>query len=110
MSTRASVVVKDAGGKVYLYQHSDGYPDGLGETLKRFLESGAAINHKEDVEYLAAALVAWVNHENIQRGQKMDLVCSADGVHGDESFQYVIDADTLDLTTYSRADGFAYRL
>ncbi len=108
MSTRASVVVRDNHSKIFLYQHSDGYPTGLGKTLAEFLETNTAKNHKEDVEYLAGALVAWVNHDNISGGSSMDLV-PAVGVHGDEQYQYVIDADTLRLDTYSRSDGFAYK-
>jgi len=53
MSTRAEIVVFDDNGTTplfFLYNHSDGYPDGLGKKLekilsKRVLTNGLSYNH-----------------------------------------------------------------
>jgi hypothetical protein len=37
VSTRCNVKIKDQHGELWFYRHSDGYPDGAGESLKRFL-------------------------------------------------------------------------
>lgn len=109
MSTRASVVVRDNRNRIYLYQHSDGYPDGLGKLIEHFLSTHFALNAKEDLEYLAGALVAFCNYDCIQRNQRsVDLVCAV-SVHGDEQYQYVIDADTLRLDTYNGRSNFIYK-
>jgi hypothetical protein len=109
MSTRASVVIRDNHNQIYLYQHSDGYPEGLGKTIEAFLDTHFARNAKEDVEYMAGALVSFVNYDCVHRNQStVDLVCAV-GVHGDEQYQYVIDADTLKLDTYAGSGSFAYR-
>jgi hypothetical protein len=38
MSTRANIIIKDDYRKLYFYRHSDGYPEGVMPTLKKFLE------------------------------------------------------------------------
>jgi hypothetical protein len=39
MSTRCQVIVKDSfNDEIWFYRHSDGYPDGVKETLSTFLE------------------------------------------------------------------------
>lgn len=109
MSTRASVVVRDNHMKLFMYQHSDGYPSGLGETIKAFLDTGFARNAKEDVEYLAGALISFVNYDNIHKNYSLMDLTPTLSVHGDEEYQYVIDADTLRLDVYHRQSNFIFK-
>ncbi|MDP2692715.1 MAG: hypothetical protein Q8O88_03705 [bacterium] len=37
MSTRANIIIKDGDDKLFFYRHSDGYPEGVMPTLKKFL-------------------------------------------------------------------------
>lgn len=109
MSTRASVIVKDDRDVFYFYQHSDGYPQGLGETISAFLDTRFAENSKDDIEYLAGALISFVNWQDIKRNWSCVSLVPAKGVHGDEEWQYVIDAVTLELSTIHRSNGFVYK-
>ena len=38
MSTRCNVIIKDSGQTLFLYRHSDGYPDGAGADLIEFVQ------------------------------------------------------------------------
>lgn len=109
MSTRASVIVKDDRDIFYLYQHSDGYPQGLGETIKEFLDSHYARNSKDDIDYLAGALISFVNFDDVKRDASSVSLVPTKSVHGDEEWQYIIDAVTLELSTIHRTNGFAYK-
>ena len=100
MSTRASVVVKDGRDMLFFYQHSDGYLEGLGEWLSKFLLTEQAKRMKSDIEYFAAALLMHCN-DDYEKTEYPNLV-PAVSVHGDESYQYVIDCDTLQMETCSR--------
>ena len=45
MATRASVVFKEKGQPVFaMYKHYDGYPEGLGKTLKSIITEGKMVN------------------------------------------------------------------
>ncbi len=45
MATRASVIFKEKGEPVFaMYKHYDGYPDGLGQTLKSIVSRGKLVN------------------------------------------------------------------
>ncbi len=37
MSTRAHIRIKDGDEQIMLYHHHDGYPEGVGRDLKKFL-------------------------------------------------------------------------
>lgn len=99
MSTRASVIVKDANDKLFFYQHSDGYPDGLGKTLVEFLESDKAKKQKYDLEYFAGVMLMEVNRDYIENNLSLPDLVPALGLHGDESYQYIIDVDNFILET-----------
>lgn len=94
MSTRASVKVYDDRNALYFYQHCDGYPRGLGATLKGFLETAQAKSCKDDLEYLCGYMLLHIN----DKGSSINVV-PAVGVHGDEDYQYAINAKTLDMET-----------
>lgn len=87
MSTRAHVIIKKKGeDDVYVYHHCDGYPDGVGEDLKRFIiEEGGADRPKG----FAKLLNDWDDSFRID-----------DGLHGDEEYIYVIDLDEKIIKGY----------
>lgn len=99
MSTRASVQIIDGNHVLYFYQHSDGYPEGLGEWLSRCLKLPCVESCKDDPEYLAGFLMMEVNRDYIERNQRLPDMVPAFGVHGDESYTYQINATTLELIT-----------
>ena len=63
MSTRATVHFQYKGvTKAIVYKHSDGYPDGLGKDLEKFLdevEENLSDTRFNDPQYLAAKFVVW---------------------------------------------------
>lgn len=62
MSTRATIHFTRGGETdAIIYRHGDGYPDGLGEDLKTFLNEVAKLpdNRFNDPAYLAAKWVVW---------------------------------------------------
>jgi len=99
MSTRASVQIIDGDEVLYFYQHSDGYPEGLGKTLERTLAIKAVADCVDDAEYLAGMLLMEVNRDFIERNLNQPDLVPAFSVHGDESYTYRIDSHTLELTT-----------
>lgn len=104
MSTRASVVIKDDMDMLFFYQHSDGYPSGLGEWLSKFLLTEEAKTHQGDIEYFSAAVIMHCNND-YERTKYPDLV-PAVSVHGDEQYQYIIDCDKLIMETRSERQSF----
>jgi len=107
MSTRASVQIVDGNDCLYFYQHSDGYPEGLGETLKSVLTLPGVISQKNDIEYLAGMIMMEVNRGYVEQKQRMPDMMPALGVHGDEAYTYRIDANTLELKTLKGAKDMA---
>jgi hypothetical protein len=97
MSTRASVVVKDGRDKLYFYQHSDGYPDGLGVSLDRFIQSEKAKSHIDDIEYFCGVLLIEINRDYIEQKTRLPDLVPALGIHGDESYTYIIDCRNLTI-------------
>lgn len=65
MSTRATVWFHDKGKETpeaIIYRHSDGYPEGLGQDLKRFIreiDNNLKDKRFDDPSYLAAKWVVW---------------------------------------------------
>lgn len=66
MSTRCTTHFRDSGSDVAIvYRHGDGYPDGHGADLLRFLKECAELRDSRfnDPSYLAAKLVVWLANE-----------------------------------------------
>lgn len=65
MSTRATIHFYDVGQtkpEAIIYRHGDGYPEGLGEDLKKFvkeLKDNVSDTRLQDPSYLAAKWVVW---------------------------------------------------
>lgn len=103
MSTRASIQIIDGDDVLYFYQHSDGYPEGLGVKLSKCLQMPKLQEYKDDAEYLAGFLMMEVNRDYIERSQRMPDMVPALGVHGDESYTYQINASTLEMVALNGA-------
>lgn len=95
MSTRAAIVIKDAKNKNNLYRHSDGYPEGLGEEIKEFLDE-----YKEAESISADALAMDMHREEIAS----PTYC----IHSDEEYLYIIDCEKRKLTCYDVGIAWKY--
>jgi len=99
MSTRSNIIIKDNSCKVYLYRHSDGYPEGAGVDLKKFLEK-----HEYDKwsgSQLATDLIRF--HEPTDYGFKVEDYYPyelTNGIHGDIEYLYVINLIDNTLKCY----------
>lgn len=109
MSTRCQIhFVHDTDEKRYpsIYRHSDGYPDGqhgVLASLERFFKAVKTQTHDTrfgDPEYLAAKFVVWQSGEWVGSGGPLDFlsVGVANGLHGDEDYEYRVICDTRERT------------
>ena len=80
MSTRANVKIIGKHGTVFLYRHCDGYPEGLGEELKYFIQDHEFFT--SDAKEFAEKL--------INTDSNLELT---DREHGDIEYLYVIDLE-----------------
>lgn len=103
MSTRANVKIFDRHNALYFYQHSDGYPDGLGAWLKRCLSLDKVKQHINDIEYLAGVLIMEYNEDYFKKNLSFPDLVPAVGIHGDESYFYEVNSETLELKIYNRS-------
>ncbi len=114
MSTRACIKIKE-GVKlngddkkltecvITLYHHCDGYPDGVGKDLKKYLAEVVSKWARWDPETIATQLVRGVIKDNEglpDRGYKV-AICE----HGDCEYGYLIDCDKQTLTCYDLDSG-----
>lgn len=99
MSTRAAVILQSGDDYLHFYQHSDGYPEGLGKKLKDFCNNPYAKKHAGDLEYLGTMLVFFCNKE-VSNGQPV-LAVSTCKIIQDTFVEYIylIDCQTLDIKT-----------
>ncbi len=115
MATRANICVLDINLNKYtmedlekhssliIYNHWDGYPEGLGEILKAFVDSDVGKGRFYDESYFKASLVTWVCDRNRQ-----DMIdkCNNTGFgiqdyfNGDIDYLYVIDMANKELVCY----------
>lgn len=108
MSTRANIIVKDRFDHLIFYRHSDGYPEGVKETLDKFcnwMKSGAIRNNivqgcgwliilgAEEYKSLNAGIdpatdqpVSW----------KVGAYEPTADIHGDISHAYLIDMEKME--------------
>lgn len=92
MSTRASIRIVEAAGQILLYHHHDGYPEGVGAELKKFLAEN--VRGWWDPEAIASGLATMKN--DYGRYPYECAIC----LHGDEEYVYVIDCEKKTLTCY----------
>lgn len=97
MSTRCNIIIKDRWNRrVILYHHFDGYPEGVGADLKKYLskwESWQIRSH--GMRYIANELVkntAGLNDDGYE---------ITAGIHGDIEYLYVINCKTGTLRCWA---------
>ena len=57
MSTRANIVIKDGYDELWLYRHSDGYPEVTLPSLNKFLEMVKSGKIRDNVSHAAGWLI-----------------------------------------------------
>lgn len=108
MSTRCTILIKNESEKeeVRLYHHHDGYPEGVGESLKRFLEKKIAKHlwsvSQWDVYQMANQLIKGECKYRDEADPDMGYELTS-GQHGDENYGYIIDCDKKQLLCYKLA-------
>ena len=118
MSTRANIVFLDTfckenyqyiskNANVILYNHSDGYPEGLGADLKEFFKLEPALNNLHDAEYLSAWCLKYIMDNGYDVSKSSDWndydgkgfgICET--IHTDIDYLYVYYSDIKELRTY----------
>jgi hypothetical protein len=126
MSTRANILLTDNDGdKLWFYQHSDGYPEGIMPDLEKFvkgLKSGAIRNNlsqaagwlilfgakrmaedTKDSDYAkntSDEIRAEPDDTDGLYGWKAGFIEPTLGMHGDINYLYVINLDSVDKTIH----------
>lgn len=99
MSTRCNVIIKDNSDKLYFYRHSDGYPEGVAETLNAFMDRLKSGEIRNNVSQSAGWLII-LGHEEYAENRKLYPEHSSwkvgayeptTALHGDIEFLYEID-------------------
>lgn len=127
MSTRCNVIIKDSDGKLIFYRHSDGYPEGVKESLGLFMQFLREGKIRDNVGQAAGWLVLIGADEYAKAGYSgtveglrggdnkeepkhsfSDWKCGAyepsTCIHGDIEFLYEIDLTAQTLNGW-RHDG-----
>lgn len=106
MSTRATIHFCYPGSKepeAIVYRHSDGYPEGLGEDLKRFVaevRKQTSDTRFDDPSYLAAKWVVFDAGENGRLNFLGVGICLADP--GDIEYRYTVTCDGKPTITHEK--------
>lgn len=87
MSTRAHIRIKDGRDLFLLYHHHDGYPEGIGVDLKKFLSAK---------NYWCGDCIA----NELVKSKDDDEYEITSCLHGDEEYIYVIDCNNKTLKCY----------
>jgi len=98
MSTRCHILIesaKEPEQKIFVYRHYDGYPEGVGKELVKFLKTYQITHNDWDNRSIAFGLA------NMDDQYEID-----DEIHGDEEYVYVIDCENQKLTCYEYDDDF----
>ena len=115
MSTRCNILFKDdQGSKIWVYRHSDGYPETTGKDLKEFCK-GYTSKFRNDASQSAGWLIIHGSQNQVKRLGAYDPEMKAssesmyswkvgdyeptDQLHGDVEFIYVIDLKNMILET-----------
>lgn len=107
MSTRANVVVKDTHSAIYLYRHSDGYPEGIKETIGMFIERMRDGKIRSNARQSAGFLIIYGHNElreifrdddNGFMDWKVGSYEPTDGIHSDVEYIYVVDITPISVT------------
>lgn len=110
MSTRCNVIIKDQYDELIFYRHSDGYPEGVADTLNQFVQFVRDNKLRDNVEQSAGWLIVlgheeYYGHNNLARmrasisppGRKVGAYEPATCIHSDIQYLYEIDLDKKTL-------------
>ncbi len=105
MSTRAHIKITDGHDSFCLYHHHDGYPQGVGNDIKKYLESINFFTKPKYCpdHYIEAICLANKMVKGIFSILYDDIDTQYDlttGLHGDEEFCYHIDCKRRELHCY----------
>lgn len=121
MSTRASIIIKDDATTLYLYRHSDGYPNGCGVDLKEFVEGYANGSMRNNAPQSAGWLILRGHWEYRDykaptqytpdtsdrfSGWKVGAYEPTDGLAGDAEYIYIIDLEKMTLSCRQPGAGY----
>lgn len=94
MSTRAHIRIINEDEKVMLYRHRDGYPKDLGISILKYLKRIKEWN----VEKIKQKLLKNLKYYDVKDlRHRIEETC---GMHGDEDYIYIIDAQNKTLKCY----------
>ena len=102
MSTRATIKIIEGEDTVWVYHHCDGYPDGIGSDMKKYLDT---LDYWDAYD-IATDLIKGKKcgaTNNIWTGKTTpgdDGYELTSGQHGDENYGYIIDCDKKTITCY----------
>ena len=103
MSTRANIIITDGDDQLIFYRHSDGYPDGVKETLDEFISMVKDNVIRDNTQQAAGWLIAIGMKEYSQSidiclsgrdkfaGWKVGAYEPTTCIHGDIEHAYLID-------------------
>lgn len=107
MSTRCQVVIQDEYDSIMFYRHSDGYPEGVKETLSQFLSMVKGGKLRGNVEQSSGWLVVigfdeyhFTSLFESDYGWKVGAYEPSSAIHGDIQYFYVIDLPTKKIRVY----------
>lgn len=115
MSTRCQVIVKDRYSEIWFYRHSDGYPEGVAETLNQFLQYVKDGKIRDNAEQAAGWLIIIGHKEYMEQmpdyykdeptgtesfaGWKVGAYePSVSKEHGDIEYLYTVDLERKEIT------------
>jgi hypothetical protein len=116
MSTRAQIAVRDGSSTQLLYQHSDGYPEGVLPTLKQYIQGVRDGGIRDNVSQSVGWLIVWGHKELYadlgELGEKQSIMDwkasyiepSPEGLHGDIEYLYVVDLVTRTVMYTEKID------
>lgn len=99
MSTRATILIKSEkqNEEIRIYHHCDGYPEGVGNSLKEYLKEQKDWWVYEIANELIKGKCKFKSFNKYVSDQMYELTpCQ----HGDEEYAYLIDCDNKTLTCY----------
>lgn len=96
MSTRCNIIIQDFSDRIILYHHCDGYPEGVGADLKRYMSSLK--------EWQITQYGSWMIANQLVKnkaGLEDETYEISPRLHTDIDYCYVIDCEKATLKCYT---------
>lgn len=104
MSTRANIIIKDSHTELWFYRHSDGYPEGVMPTLKKFIDLIKKGTLRDDAMQSAGWLIIFGHNEykvpdepSVKNDWKVGAYEPTTGQHGDIEWLYTVDVEKMTI-------------